>query len=253
MEATPTGAGQSAVMMNPNLDQQQQQQNLQQNFQRIMEAYLSLNPTESFRAREYLRKHPNYVPRLVDMLHMANKVNEAQHLKNEFQQVMFSNNAGSQMGPQPIPGSTTTMLNRQGSAGVMPQSSFPSTLYGTMAGPHRTPSPSPMYNHPMQTQGGAAANIQYQNHRMMQQQQQTHRMMQQQQQYYNSQTPGQYGTMHPGMMPPQHMSGPPNMIPPPQYPIRRPAYPQTMMNHPAAPMPPRMGPMGGGYGPNQLH
>ncbi len=204
------------VMVPPAIEQQG-------NLQRLMEAYVSINPSDSFKARDYLRKHPTYVPRLIEMLVASGKMSEANQLKQEFIAMQPSQPTGYSIAtphPQTNTGNYTSTavpgmgpsLRHNMSPAMQPQ--YSSNPYNMM-GPHRTPSPTPMYS---------SMPPQFQN-----------RMIQQNRMYYNQ---GQYGMA--GIPPGAHPSG---MVPPPQY-IRRQGYPQQMMN--PGSMPRHMGNMGMG-------
>ena len=214
------------VMVQPMIDQQG-------NLQRLMDAYVSINPSDSFKARDYLRKHPTYVPRLIEMLLAANKMTEATQLKQEFlamqpSPVAYSN--ASQHQPTNSGVYTSTAMPGMGPSirhNMTPtmQPSYSANPYA-MLGPHRTPSPTPMYS---------SLPPQFPN-----------RMVHQNRMYYNQ---GQYSMT--GMPPGAHPS---SMVPPPQYHIRRQSYPQPMMN--PGPMPRHMSGMGmgpmGGMGTNSM-
>ena len=199
----------------------EQSHSIDVNLQNVFQALVNGNPQDSFKAREYLRKHTAMVPRIIEVLRSANKLSEATQLQQEFMrtqpQVTYTPpshapNHGSYHSP-----SMQGMVQRPG---VSPQGSYPQNPYA-MAGPHRTPSPSPMY--PPQA-GGVPSHLNP--NRMISPQNQ---LMQHQ---YYGQPPYAGGGMPPGVHPST------NMVPPPQYHMRIRAQPQgyaqPMMNPNAA-------------------
>ena len=133
---------------------QQFQQSIQDTTQTLINALTSLAPQDKFKAKEYLQKHPDYLPRVINTLKHQQREQEAFQIQQEFMGVPRASIYQNPMPPRPM--SRTNMMQ-----GVMPQGgsmmNAMSTMtpaqygghpsyHGSMMPSHRMPGQIPMFH-----------------------------------------------------------------------------------------------------------
>ena len=98
---------------------QQFQQSMAETTQTLINALTSLAPQDKFKAKEYLQKHPDYLPRIINTLKHQQREQEAFQIQQEFMGAPHAPIYQNPMPPRPM--SRTNMTQ-----GVMPPSSMPS-------------------------------------------------------------------------------------------------------------------------------
>ena len=129
---------------------QQLQQSMAETTQTLINALTSLAPQDKFKAKEYLQKHPDYLPRVINTLKHQQCEQEAFQIHQEFMGAPHAPIYQNPMPPRPM--SRTNMIQ-----GVTPQGGSMMTMtpaqygghppyHGSMMPSHRMPGQIPMFH-----------------------------------------------------------------------------------------------------------
>ena len=133
---------------------QQVQQNVTETTQTLINALTSLQPQDRFKAKEYLQRHPDYLPRVINTLKLQQRDQEAFQIQQEFMGVPRVPIYQNPMQPRPMP-RTNMMLGVIPQGGSMMNTLSPMTpnqyaghpqYHSTMMSSHRMPAQVPMFH-----------------------------------------------------------------------------------------------------------
>ena len=99
----PADSGAPNVVVQP-MPIQQVQQNVIETTQTLIHALTSLQPQDKFKAKEYLQRHPDYLPRVINTLKHQQREQEAHQIQQELMGVPRGPIYQNPMQPRPILG-----------------------------------------------------------------------------------------------------------------------------------------------------